>query len=160
MRLDQRAWVGISNVFGVPTLHQIWKTVVVYHNSGKTPARNLFGIAVSDPVPAGKSPDFSYVHDRLVHGGMIPPNGDYSSPIFTGRSKSTGKYSPLDQPAIDELTSGRLRVYTHGRIVYDDIFGCRHWLTFCYFFNPEVNSFSVCATHNDTGDIQIEGCRH
>ena len=131
--LDQRAWIGIGNITGEPALGQIWKIIVVFHNSGKTPARNLHGVSLPDPVKKGGSPNFSYTHDKHFSGGMIPPNGDFNATLIPTRSKSTGKPSPMTQPLLDSITTGDLSVYVHGRITYDDIYGCTHWLTSLLF---------------------------
>jgi hypothetical protein len=154
MRADQRAWVGIGNITGEPSLNEIWKIVVVYHNSGRTPATHVSGHAVVDPVPKGKNPNFSYAHDAGFSGGMIPPGGDYNASMVPTISKSTGKPSPITQPLLDAILGDEMRVYIHGEITYDDIFGCRHRMMFCYFSHAEPKGFGygACRQHNDTGD--------
>jgi hypothetical protein len=151
-RMDQRAWIGVSNITGEPVLNEIWKIVVVVHNSGKTPARNLHGVSLPDPVKRGGNPNFSYAHDNHFVGGMIPPNGDFHATLIPTRSKSTTKPSQLTQPLLDSINAGDSRIYIHGQITYDDVFKCSYWMTYCYFWDPDTHGFAACREHNDTGE--------
>jgi hypothetical protein len=49
-----------------------------------------------------------------------------------------------------------LKVFTHGELIYEDIFRCRHWMKFCYYWHPESKGFAACETHNDTGDYECK----
>lgn len=153
-RADQRAWIGISAVNGEPTANEIWKINIVYRNSGRTPARNLRGHTVFDPIKRGDEPHFSYAGKPGFKGGMMTPSGDYSVTLIPTRDKSTGKPVKMTQPILDEMTAGAEKDFVHGEITYDDVFGCRHWMTFCYFWNVDMSVFSACTPHNDTGDYK------
>jgi len=49
-----------------------------------------------------------------------------------------------------ELTSGA-HAYFYGRIEYSDIFGQKHWLTFCYQYIKTHNYFIIIGKDNQTG---------
>jgi hypothetical protein len=53
----------------------------------------------------------------------------------------------------DQLRSGAIQLFTHGRIDYKDVFGQSHWVTFCYFLLVPFNEhFGVCADHNESDE--------
>jgi hypothetical protein len=70
-RLDQRAWIGVNNVVGAPKLNNVWKVEVVFHNSGRTPARNIRGSVLSEGVSGDKEPTFVYSKAHSFEGGMM-----------------------------------------------------------------------------------------
>jgi hypothetical protein len=155
-RLDQRAWIGINNVVGAPKLNDVWKVEVVFHNSGRTPARSIRGSVLSEGVSRGKEPTFVYSKARSFEGGMIPPNGDFHTTVTISHDTNTQKPAPVDQPILDSLSSGDAKLYIHGEFQYGDIFGCRHWITFCWFYMTEPSGFGACRAHNDTGDYECK----
>ena len=151
--LDQRAWIGIGDIRGQPEVNQIWEVVVVFHNSGRTFAKNFSGYAVVDPRKGtGDFPDFSYAHDKKFSGGLISPSGDHNVKLTPTRGKSTGQPSPLNDELSRRITNGQLRIFVHGFVTYDDIFGVNHWLSFCYFWHQATKGYGACDMHNDTGD--------
>ena len=151
MRSEQRAWVGVGDIRGLPQVGQPWEVVAVFHNSGKTFAQNISGYAVHEPVKRGSQPTFSYTHDKKLSGGLISPSADYHVRLILTRSKNgTGQPAPLTQPLADAIASDELRVYVHGIINYDDVFGVHHWVSFCYFWDTETRGFGACSEHNDT----------
>jgi hypothetical protein len=151
MRSDQRAWVGVKDIRGLPQVGQSWEVVIIFHNSGKTFAQNISAYAFHEPVKRGGQPTFSYVHDRKLSGGLISPGADYHVRLILTRSKNgTGQPAPLTQPLADDIDSGEHRVYVHGIINYDDVFGVHHWVSFCYFWDTETRGFGAYSDHNDT----------
>jgi hypothetical protein len=57
---------------------------------------------------------------------------------------------------IEMIRQGKLLVYTHGKLTYQDIFGCDHWITFCQNVSGRPGSsnkaVSKCPEYNDTDD--------
>lgn len=149
--LDQRAWIGIGDINGTPTVNEVWEIVVVFHNSGKTFARDFSGYAVVEPEKRGQVPAFDYGKDRKISGALIIPNGDYNVRFDVTKS-SKGEPSKVIQPMLDSINDGAVRVYEHGLISYFDVFGKRHWFAYCFFWDPGTRGFAACKEHNDTGD--------
>ena len=59
----------------------------------------------------------------------------------------------LTQDMLNLIANGDWYVVVHGQVDYDDIFGRRHWLTYCSKLMAPLNgTFGQCDTHNDTGD--------
>lgn len=156
--LDQRAWVTVVSLVThppVPEVGQTFRISINFTNSGKTPALNILSTTVADPVPKGGQPNFSYTNDPVAHVGLIAPNGYNFAELKPARSRSTGNESPLTQAIIDEIKREDTRIYVHGHLTYNDVFGKSHWLDFCYYLTaPDLTSFSVCKEHNETGDYQ------
>ena len=150
--LDQRAWIGIEDIRSnpsFPTVGDPLEAVVVFHNSGKTAAERLEGCTVGDPVKRGESPNFSYARDSHFAAGLVSPGTDHHVRLGLTRSISKGTPAPLTQELLDAINAGDLKIYIHGRISYNDIFGAHHWMTFCYFWDPETRAYAVCAQHNE-----------
>lgn len=155
-RLDQRAWIGIGDIRSVPPLPTVGENleaVVVFHNSGKTVAEKLGGCTISEPVKRGESPNFSYANEPHFSAGLVAPGSDHHIRLILTRSISKGTPSPLTQPLLDAINAEDLKIYIHGRISYDDIFGRHHWMTFCYFWHPETRGYAVCTEHNEMDDV-------
>jgi hypothetical protein len=147
---EQRAWVSVGDVRGVPAAGSVWDVVATFRNSGRSFAKNLKGATASDLVARNAQPNFAYEKVRKFNGSLISPNTDYHLRLVTTRSKGSGRAFPLTEQQLESLNKGNLRLYTHGQATYDDVFGRHHWLTFCYFWVPETRAFSPCTEHNDT----------
>jgi uncharacterized repeat protein (TIGR01451 family) len=156
LKLGQRAWVSVQSVRlepPTPTIGQPLTIRVGIRNTGLTPAVRIVGTSVVDPVPEGAYPLFSHTKDRRVAVGMLAPQADHFFPMTVTTSISSGKPAPLTEPIFAYLVAGKARLYAHGRIDYADVFGDRHWITFCYRLTIPLNgNFELCAGHNETDD--------
>jgi hypothetical protein len=145
-RTDQRSWVGVTG-WESPSKLEIGAPLVlkiVFKNTGKTPASNVRFVGVADPRPSGSGPDFNYSgHNEIATDlGFLSPGAD-----FVGRYVAT--QGNLTEAGYDDITTGRWAVYVHGKGEYDDIFGCHHWITYCFRLEPDTGNLSVCSTHNE-----------
>lgn len=53
---------------------------------------------------------------------------------------------------VEDITSGKTKIYAHGRCDYADVFGAKHWMTFCFELDTrDLTSFTPCEAHNNTG---------
>jgi hypothetical protein len=152
--LDQRAWIGISKIDGRAVLNQPFLITIFFANSGKTPARNVSVNASFDPVPKGGHPDFTLEKKiAFSNRGFIPPGAIVN--IQASGTKIKG--DNLNQYGANDLASGNVRFYVHGTVVYEDIFQCRHWLSYCsYLSDPSTGVYSSCSDHNDTDDANCK----
>jgi len=146
MQIDQRAWLGVTEVAVAPQLREgvMFNPTAYAANSGKTPALNVTQIAGWKKVPAGEQIDCAYEvsTSKPINEGVIQPNAKRElSPAFSGA---------LSKEVADELTSGRFRFYMFGKITYDDIFRSRHETTFCMRLDTAGNAaFSPFGPYND-----------
>ena len=65
--LDQRAWLGIERMIPDPAIPQVGQPLHVLidiRNTGKTPAKNISIVSVSEGIPKGQKPNFTYTNDR------------------------------------------------------------------------------------------------
>lgn len=158
-RLDQRAWVGVldlvprdfSETSGMPV-------VVVFFNSGKTPARNvqissMFRIVA---VPMyGPSPE-NIKHLIFRPAQSIAPQGRYNQ-ILGERIPSGDISTPPEiqglQTIISEfqdIKAKRHILYYFGILKYDDVFGHSRETEFCiYLADPDSKQFAFCRDFND-----------
>jgi cytoskeletal protein RodZ len=149
-RRDQRAWIAVVDIQGIPEVGTIFSVNLVAQNSGKTFAKNLTMRAVVELISEkGKEPDFSLEDTAAARkdssASLLAPNADYVMDIEP--RKQTPPHE-ITQSDFDGIRSGNLRIFVHGRMTYDDIFGCAHWTSFCARLKPDLK-YASCGTHND-----------
>lgn len=144
MRLEQRAWVGVSDINTVQTMQvgKVFTVNVVFKNTGKTPARNVRVAAVIDPVTGGHRPDFDAI--EATSRGLLQPG---ATMFTTLHSDDSGR--GITQFGYDSVMNGSLKIYLHGTVRYRDIFDRQHWATFCFNLLP-TGAYGVCAEHNES----------
>ena len=145
--LSQRAWmqvkVGIESPSHVWTVGQPIDIRIKQKNTGRTPALNLKSvniIAVQEAASGDvfKAPAFFYKPDQYVRSGNLTPDGEVFSDFvkpFTAEDES-------------RIVSLKVRVYVHGIVEYDDVFGIHHWVKFCNYLFPG-QAFAICEYHNE-----------
>lgn len=153
--LDQRAWVAAVGISPPPTAGQPFDVAVRVRNTGKTFAKNFGTVFTVEPLKRNEAPDFSRELIEPKSITVLAPNGDYLSTSHTPITTPAGIIQTLTverlQDLKNQLTAGDLQILAHGRISYRDIFGCRHWTTFCFNLTPDWEYVS-CSTHNDTDE--------
>jgi hypothetical protein len=50
---------------------------------------------------------------------------------------------------IAAIRGGSLLIISFGRVEYQDVFGERHWTTFCFEYDPTQNKMKACSYHNE-----------
>jgi hypothetical protein len=148
LTIDQRAWVAALRIQGVsPEADKIWQTPVVIKNSGKTFAKAVKAAVLRRAIPKGQLPQFVQEENELLtqnqSAAILAPNSEYGA-----GSEATG-LTNVTQEHLSLVNSGELVVFIFGKVTYNDIFGCSHWTTFCFSFDPKTNTFPVCETHNE-----------
>lgn len=133
-------------------------------NSGKTAARMVKGVGITEILKGRREPDFQYVkgHPRSAfEGAILDPNGFFDFQVFTmkeGPVRPT--IIPLTQSVLDEINSGKAKLFVHGEITYRDAFKRGHWVKYCFVYVPsgyvpgDIPHFGiphegVCKDHND-----------
>lgn len=133
--MDQRAWVGVSDISSSVRKSEDWTVSFMFKNTGKTPAKDFVIRGAGERVAKGQKPIKEEI--RLPGRGVIVPDG-----IFHSELKVSGLY---------DWTSADLVI--HGRIEYESVFGHGHWTTFCYHFVSDGNTgkggFAPCDSGND-----------
>jgi hypothetical protein len=150
LRDDQRAWVRLVDIQGIPEVGTVFSVDLVAANTGRTFAKNLTMRAVIELITEkGKAPDFS-----LEDGGaprkeskvsLLAPDADYEMEV--GLHKQTSPHE-ITQSDLDGIRDGRLTMFVHGKMTYEDIFGCAHWTTFCTQLKPDL-TYTSYGKHND-----------
>jgi hypothetical protein len=137
---------------GVPEVGKEFQAVVTVKNTGRTFAKNLKFRITHETIPAGQLPTFSEDRegalDKVESVILLPPDGP------TGLPTVNDVHAPVASGTIDLLRRGEVTLFIHGRMTYEDIFGCTHWTTFCYRLLPENFRYRTYETHNDTDDNQ------
>ena len=148
IRLDQRAWVAVGSIEGIPELDKPFTTKVTVRNTGKTFAKDFRMAVVVDFGPS-HSPTFD--EEAKVHRGsidLLAPNGLYMAVNRITGAGSERRLANPNQAALDSIKSGSTSVFIHGRMDYNDIFARQHWTTFCAELDSALE-WRICGTHND-----------
>jgi hypothetical protein len=162
MRVDERAWMNVG--VGLAPLidgQPIFMPVRLV-DSGKTPAIKAKGTVIVNLLNTGTDPDFSFKagHPRYNFDvGFIAPNQPQ-----TIQWAVLPEYLPVSDVLVQTLTTpairqgmsdGSMYIVVHGKITYTDIFGGRHWMTFCALAEnakPSGTGSEKCASYNKLGD--------
>ncbi len=108
-----------------------------------------------EPVAANSQQNYAYDEKAKHFAGTLAPNAGGSLPFNPLNDGATGKPAPLTQEIIDKISSGELKIFVHGKLDYQDIFGDPHWTTYCAQLTVPFNGqFLRCETHNDTDDYK------
>jgi hypothetical protein len=144
--LDQRAWLGITEVATPPELQQgtILDSTAYVTNTGKTPAFNLVRRAVWQIKKADDIPDPA----REVSMGTPHLDGI----VMPGAKRLMGICSlgAINQQRADELNSGAYRLYIFGEITYTDAFHHQHFTRFSMRMElGKTLAFAPWGNYND-----------
>jgi hypothetical protein len=147
---DQRAWVAVVDIQGIPEAGTIFSVNLVAQNSGKTFAKDVAMRAVAELITEkGGEPDFSLEDSAAARKdssvSLLAPNADYLMDIEL--RKQTPPHE-ITQSDLDGIRRGDLTIFIHGKMTYDDIFGCTHWTTFCTRLKPDLK-YASYGRHND-----------
>ncbi len=148
-RLDQRAWVSVSNVNATAEIGKPLQIILGFTNTGRTPAKDMRVLAVLDPISKGQKVKFAYGKDSYSWTGILQPNAADHVTLFGTRSKTTGEVTPLTSDLSQQIAHGDVAIYADGIVNYQDICGANHWISFCYFLNIKTSGVGVCSEHND-----------
>ncbi len=159
VRLDQRAWIGISGLMQLSLNEGELPTITIpVQNSGKTPATKVkFNVrAKAAPREDGFIPEYQTLPGILPHEGSVTilyPNAQM--PIKTEfPSRSVTHQDMLD------IEEGRIILWVWGKVSYEDIFGCSHLFTFCGFYKPAQKFIDACQTYNEIDSNNESDCRN
>src|SRR5437773_5467291 len=153
-RLDERAWVGVQNITGIPVAGQPFNIAVTIKNSGKTVAKGTSTFVICELLLKDATPSFAFedkkalfeIDSRSISAALLLPNGQLqvNYPFEDGK--------PLAQAVLNKIASGENTVFVHGKIFYEDVFNCPPWTTFCsYLASGASGGFAPYQTHNDEG---------
>jgi hypothetical protein len=148
MRLDQRAWIGITNIIANGNIERLDSIEIHLTNTGKTPAKNVIVGIISKPLPWNTEPDFNEV--KLSPKGskmVVAPTQPIVSTYYF--AEYSAQFTAEEALGID---NGKLFVICYGIITYDDIFDAHHWLTFCGHIRASDKEIQYYYKYNDTGD--------
>jgi hypothetical protein len=151
MRLDQRAWVAVTAVNSKTALavDQTFTYSVHFIDTGKTPASNVIVHPGDELLEKGQPPNLS-VDSGPVRLGILSPGSERT--IDKGLVPDTRRPKTLTKEDLDVLKTKTLSV--HGKITYDDIFGCHHWITYCAYLKDDWTGYAFCNVNNDTDPIE------
>ncbi len=125
LKLSERAWVIIAGISLKEPVGVSQKAIAVagFKISGHSPALEMsvkHQITVSPMIPMVDIPFLS-----KIQVGSIAVYGPDTKPLSTVEH-------PMTNNEFGELIAGRSHIYSYGLIEYADIFGQRHWTSFCY----------------------------
>jgi hypothetical protein len=147
--LSQRAWLHVlvqtqPHANGKPfVVGEPLEIRATTKNTGRTPALNVKSCTKRDVAgrdATGGFPPPSFVckdSDYVLDGNMNPDQWSYGDFV-----------KPFTAIDLKRITSQQVRMYVHGGVEYDDVFGAHHWVTFCSFLLP-TGAWAQCAYHNE-----------
>lgn len=153
-RLDQRAWVSVSEISPAPYVEgnikvymkdgQKFKGEVVIKNTGKTPAFKVRTLVTLHYQKAGEKIIIDKkklaplsTSNRIMHPGMIG---------FLQTSELDGLPNKAD---IENVVNRKFFVYITTFITYEDVFKRPHFTEHCAVLMPDLGSFGLCKTNNN-----------
>jgi hypothetical protein len=155
--LEQRAWVGISNLASatfddgnskvfVKENHQS-KLNFVFINTGKTPAINVQTNINTQMLKSDKNPPSAIFPDETDRGTVLQPGMEILNSITVPRNRNATKKE------VDDLINGKVVLHITGSVTYTDIFKRPHWSTFCLQICSDLTAFNWCKAGNETDDL-------
>lgn len=141
-RLDQRAWVSVTEVTGIPEVEKPWHVQVLIRNTGKTVAKGVRLQSITEQVVKGKQPDYIPIQAPGAPGVISPGS-------FAVNDIAVSKGAAVPQRIYDAYMTKDLRLFVSGTIRYMDIFGVGHVTKFCYFYSVPEKLYFPCNSHND-----------
>jgi len=163
--LDLRAWVTVTHIFAPgdaiagarQATPDMGKAQVNIRNTGRTPALQVKMIAFVKQTLDRELPDLrSELEDKEKYLDgvrvLLPGREDGYQPEWATGSKKTGRIS-LDQSIMKEIKSGQ-GLFVYGRVDYEDVYGAKHWTTYCSQLNDEER-WIPCQKYNEVDDIGL-----
>jgi hypothetical protein len=157
-RLDQRAWVGISQISG-PSFTDA-KGAQVYIREGVNDRVVSATVANSGKTPALKFQSRTAMRGQPANSIFVPGYqvelGSGSGASFTviqpgGRAvlPSGRAMAPMPKAGIDGIVNGAITIYFYGELKYEDVYGKPHATHFCMKLEPTLVDFRDCPAYND-----------
>jgi hypothetical protein len=156
--VTQRAWIAVNvetisldgSIKGPVfkwAIGQPFDIRISVKNTGRTPALNVREASGTAPVD-GKpgtvlfKPMPRFDDDKnYTLAGILTPDGGVSIMDLTYET-------PLTIGDRNDIISGKLRMFVYGRVLYDDVFGDHHFITFCKLL-LNGGGYATCPYHNE-----------
>lgn len=149
MRLDQRAWVGITGVdVKILAVNKRFVYGGAVQNFGKTPAIKTTMLFMYKSILKGTKLTLDYPHSVVPQSIFtIPPGVQHP---FGGVENPTD--TPISQAQLDAISSGETTLYIYGDLEYHDIFQRHHYSHICAWVDRDLKTTHPCKFYNDTDD--------
>jgi hypothetical protein len=152
--LDQRAWLTVSFGTYKYVVNQPLGTTYEVTDTGKTPARNVNGKAVTRFMSAKTIPSFTYEHGTTADLGTMLPGIHQGavSWLIPSNVPENVRIEPLrvSEQMFRDLHNGTGYIMVYGSISYDSVFGAHHWIKFCQTSGPTAYTQpKECIDYND-----------
>ncbi len=128
---------------------------VLFHlgveNIGKSSALNTKVWGEVRVLDSGKEPDFKYDEVSLTKSAIAATDPETKLVLYT---TDAGLVTPLKEEDYQRVQSGAAYVVAYGKVVYQDIYGVRHWAVFCHAITEPISGgkhFGKCMSYNSTG---------
>jgi hypothetical protein len=154
--LEQRAWVSVEVAPRMtPKENDPIIVPLKIINYGKTPAERPHGwvdvttVNISDEPKIGQS---SKNPSAPFQAGMLFPNQQtpLDAPMLS--PEGHGKGVPFSKNMLKAFDAQGVFFMTFGRIDYQDVFECQHWIQFCFTSNTKSERISEmerqCVKYN------------
>jgi hypothetical protein len=135
---------------------------VLFHlgieNIGKSSALNTKVWGEVKVVDSGKEPDFKYDDVALSKAAISAT--DPTAKIVLYSADDAGMVVPLNDATYQRVSSGSAYIVAYGKVVYEDIFGGRHWAVFCHNITEPAGAGKhrdKCASYNSSGVSEAPG---
>jgi hypothetical protein len=129
---------------------------VLFHlgiqNIGKSSALNTKVWGAVKVLDSGKEPDFRYSDVALSKATIAP--SDPAAKVVLYSADDAGLVVPVNDAMMQRVKSGDAYVVAYGKVVYEDIFGTRHWAVFCHNITEPAGAAknsNKCMAYNSTG---------
>jgi hypothetical protein len=152
-RIDERAWIEIEPIKQTRQLGAAFEYSFFLRNVGKTAARDV-QLRMTRQAPASSITMGSNAEsirgelDKFLQGKVPSFTVPIENPVPKVLAPNTSSIVPVTVFAQGPLSNGWV-FYLIGRIDYTDVFGIKHWMTFCFFVADSQGTLWNCKEGND-----------
>jgi hypothetical protein len=144
--LEQRAWMGVQSIDargGSSDSGEKLAVDIVIRNTGKTPAKKIKGFAGFADVDRHDA-----IPDILSQFQLLPAL-QQKQVLLPGASVTVSREITYGVEKMAKIRKDEIVAYIMGETSYFDIFDHKHTTRYCFRYNGQGNTFSICNEFND-----------
>lgn len=123
------------------------QAAITFINSGQTPADRIHTMQALGIVTAPNFPDFVPINAifKMTTAPEASIAAGFGGTVYTQRTPAV-----FSQEDIDNINSGKVRLFVYGKIEYLDAHGNSHWMTYSAFYDPMTGTFEEADEGNNS----------
>jgi hypothetical protein len=164
-RLEQRAWIGVTQVYSPEYTDgdnkvylkegQKIKAEIILINSGKTPAKRVRPLSFILFIKPNIDPFRNNKIDKIITNTLNVHKNVQSNDVLQPGIR-THIFPPtipeeaiVTKSTIDDIKHERYCLYIIGLITYEDVFDIKHLTKFCMVLDKDLTHWYPCDSNNE-----------